>query len=235
MLKRTLLLATVMAVPVVAEAQRGGRGGGLGPGHGPGFGQGSHRAARIASRIGQAANNLAIESRMIAQRAQANGAVARAAKFRNLGITARQVAIEYNRSIVPVLQSRANINRKKNLVKATRPLFVKLDTAVSSILLMPFDVTNLYKDIKEDQTKLRTVLFGGNGGRPDVGQWTGSCTVVLETAWGQDIRKFYGTSFAPTRAMATQQAKISALQQCNSRLGGWMKCTVSNSCGAARR
>ena len=111
-----------------------------------------------------------------------------------------------------------------------------LDSAYAGIVAMPLDLASLYRDIKEDQELLRSVMFGGGGVvRPPVGAWFGTCEVVLETLWGTNIKSFYGQSTAPTQAMATQQAKMSGLQQCQANLGGWLKCTVSGNCGAQRR
>ncbi len=75
------------------------------------------------------------------------------------------------------------------------------------------------------------------GPGPGPGNWHGSCRVVLETIWGQDIREFFGAATAHTENDAIRAARQAGLNACERARSGddVHRCiTDTNNCFATR-
>ncbi len=77
----------------------------------------------------------------------------------------------------------------------------------------------------------------GPGPGPGPGNWQGSCRVVLETIWGQDVRDFIGAGSGRTESEAIRVARQAGLNACERARpdDNFHRCiTDSNNCFATR-
>lgn len=91
---------------------------------------------------------------------------------------------------------------------------------------------NLYADVNFVSDKLHRI-FNNTEVR-----WYGTCRVILETVWGDDLQNFWGRSVSSTQQRAVQLAQQEGVRQCEyQRYGDVLKrCTIDyNQCWATTR
>lgn len=91
---------------------------------------------------------------------------------------------------------------------------------------------SMYQDITGLSDRLHR-LFNAN---PPV-QWRGYCRIVLETIWGQDVRDYYGNSYASSQSEALNRARNQAWGTCehDRNQSNLHRCVVDqNRCYAVR-
>src|SRR5690606_23721988 len=81
---------------------------------------------------------------------------------------------------------------------------------------------NLYADTIDHVDMLREEL---NRHR----EWVGTCKVVREYVWGDDIRDYFGSAIADNEVHARDMAREDAYYRCEVELGNLQKCTVVES------
>lgn len=90
---------------------------------------------------------------------------------------------------------------------------------------------NLYADVNFVSDKLHRI-FNNNEAR-----WYGTCRVILETVWGDDLQSFWGRGISDTQQRALQLAQQDGLRQCEYQRYGdnFKRCTIDyNQCWATR-
>ena len=185
-----------------------------------------YEALSIAQRLTNKSDGLTIQSSNDALDAfYVNTAQSR--DLREIAKEARQLAFDFHVKVLDKLYTSATdaqiVREIDRITPACQRLGRLIDQADTSST-----VNNLFADIVEIAGDLRSHL-------DEPALWYGSCRVVREFIWGDNVQEYVGTASGNTQAIARNNARQNALSACQADLANLQECNViENDCYASQ-
>lgn len=214
-MKNILIAATLLLLPVTAQAQRG-----------------DQQAINAAVNLTVSLDNLNFEASNLLRNAQNPGVRQRAQQVEQ---GSRQLSRRVNNQILSPLQRGVRSSQVRQNLNSLEPSLDSLIYEAQSFRAPAAGrVERAGAEVGQALNRLRRQLNDGPGPGPGPrpGHYEATCRVVLETIFGNDIRDFYGFASAQSEAISINAARQDGQAQCNAARSGLMKCSVA-SCDAS--
>jgi hypothetical protein len=189
----------------------------------------SHDALRYAEASEQKLDEAAYYAKDAAERAARNGNYRRAQDLDAVADAAEDLHRDVNYEITrPLLAGESEFSVSRNYRELRRGIS-RLQQSERYASPLPRDIEESLRDAYWLLDELGEALENGRPGPgPGRGAWVGTCEVVLETIWGEDLQRFQGTGDGRTQSEAVANAQQDGMRQCQQHLnGGFTKCTVN--------
>lgn len=217
----TIAALLVSSVTIASSSERG-----------PDFNlEGGGRALIYAEDAADKLNDVKSSADNAADYYARNGNYQRAQEFEDVSDRTKSLQQDLYYEVVRPLRDGESDSQVARSFRQLQSEISNLRRAEDALTSEPNDIRNLLADTYYLLNQLGDEL--DRGCVPQ--QWVGTCEVVLETLWGDNVDKFYGVGEGRTQQEALVAAQRDGQNQCQAHRSNLTKCTLNNANCSAHR